>query len=334
MKRITMDDVARKAGVSKSTISQYVNGRFHYMASDTKGKIEDAITELNYRPNALAQGLRQRKSKTIAVIVANILHSFSTEVIRAIEDICHEQNVHVIVCNTDNDKEKEKKYIEMLYAKQVDGFIVFPTNANEELLKNLSDEGFPLVFVDRMLEQINVNSVLVNNEEMIRLAVNALVSKGNKRILLVLPEMEDPITPRFERREAFKLLVVELGLSNQKNHVIAHRLENIPDALRAILTETDRPNALIAGNDFVLKEVLKCLQELAIQVPEELALVGLDDVPYASFLNPPITTVAQPTYDIGKKAAELLLQDINSTLAKKETSVYRFQPSLSVRQSI
>ncbi|MBM7840056.1 LacI family kdg operon repressor [Alkalihalobacillus xiaoxiensis] len=334
MKRITMEDVAQKAGVSKSTISQYVNGRFHYMATDTKEKIEEAIKQLNYRPNALAQGLRQRKSKTIAVIVANILHAFSTEVIRAIEDTCHEQGVHVIVCNTDNDVVKEKNYLEMLYAKQVDGFIVFPTNKNVQLLAAYAEEGFPLVFVDRILEQVSVNTVLVDNNEMIRIAVRALVAKGKSKIVLMLPEMNDPITPRIERREAFESMIMELGLSEQENQMIAVPIDKIPSELKAILNGKNRPDSIIAGNDFVLKKTLHCLQELAVQVPEELALVGLDDVPFASFMKPAITTVAQPTYAIGKKAATLLLEGIADDSRLEEYSIYRFKPIFKGRNSI
>lgn len=125
MKRITIQDVARLAGVSKSTISQYLNKRYDYMSEETKKRIEAAINELGYEPNFIARSLKQKKTSTIAVIVANILHSFSTKVIRAVEDYCNENGFHVIVCNADDDPEKEANYIRMLRAKQVDGMIVF-----------------------------------------------------------------------------------------------------------------------------------------------------------------------------------------------------------------
>lgn len=130
MKTITISDVAKYANVSKSTVSQFLNQRYDYMSEKTKQKIEAAIQELNYQPNFVARSLKQKSTFTVGVVVANILHTFSTQVIRAVEDYFHEQGFHIIVCNADDEPEKEKKYIEMLRAKQVDGIIIFPTGEN------------------------------------------------------------------------------------------------------------------------------------------------------------------------------------------------------------
>src|SRR5699024_10710326 len=124
MKKITMQDVANKAGVSKSTVSQFINNRYEYMAEETKIRIDDAVKELGYIPNFIAKSLKQKKTSTIGVIVANILHTFSNEIIRAIEDVCEVNQVHMFVCNADDNPEKEKSYMEMLMAKQVDGLII------------------------------------------------------------------------------------------------------------------------------------------------------------------------------------------------------------------
>src|SRR5690606_32142751 len=130
MKTVTMADVAQQAGVSKSTVSQFVNNRFDYMSEETKKRVEQAIMELDYRPNILARSLKQKTTTTIGVIVANILHTFSSQIIRTIEDACNEADFHVMVCNADDDPVKERKYIEMLRAKQVDGIIILPTGSN------------------------------------------------------------------------------------------------------------------------------------------------------------------------------------------------------------
>ena len=122
-----MQDVAEKAGVSKSTVSQYLNGRFEYMSAETKKRIQTAIEALGYRPNQVAKSLKQKRTSTIGLIVANILHRFSTLVCRAVEDTCHEQDYHAIICNADDNPEKERKYIDMLRAKQVDGILVIPS---------------------------------------------------------------------------------------------------------------------------------------------------------------------------------------------------------------
>ena len=154
MKRVTITDVAEHAGVSKSTVSQFLNKRYEYMSLKTRNRIEEAVKELNYHPNALARSLTQKTTFTIGVIVANILHTFSTQVIRAIENKFHEQGFQIIVCNADDEPEKEKKYIEMLIAKQVDGIIIFPTGGNIDLYTRMKKAQFPIVFMDRTLPEL------------------------------------------------------------------------------------------------------------------------------------------------------------------------------------
>src|SRR5699024_2344939 len=169
------DDVARRANVSKSTVSQYLNKRFNYMGEETKKRIEKAIDDLGYQANVIARSLKQKRTFTIGVIVANILHAFSTQVIRAIEDVCQEHDVHVIVCNADDDQEKEKKYIEMLRAKQVDGLIVLPTGENIELYETMVDTPFPLVFMDRKVKGLKVDTFLLDNEDAVKQAFTHFV---------------------------------------------------------------------------------------------------------------------------------------------------------------
>lgn len=333
MASVTMADVAKLAGVSKSTVSQFLNKRYHYMSEETKSRIEQAINELGYSPNAVARSLRQKKTQTIGVIVANILHSFSTEVIRAIEDTCHAYDVHVIVCNADNDPQKEKKYVEMLRAKQVDGLIVFPTSDNKELFNGLVAARFPLVFIDRVIHGVPVNAVLANNEEAMRLAVNALAAGGRHRIGLVLPPLLDEITPRMERRDGFVKAIGEAGLVYEEAYVAAGQVEEAPRFLAEMLALPTPPDAVIAGNDLVLYELLRSIKQQKIAVPEQIALIGIDDVTFADFFNPSITTVAQPTFTMGHKAAELLLEEINGGKKSSENRIHRFQPTLKSRQS-
>lgn len=333
MASVTMADVAKLAGVSKSTVSQFLNKRYHYMSEETKSRIEQAIHELGYSPNAVARSLRQKKTQTIGVIVANILHSFSTEVIRAIEDTCHAYDVHVIVCNADNDPQKEKKYVEMLRAKQVDGLIVFPTSDNKELFNGLVAAHFPLVFIDRLIHGVPVNAVLADNEEAMRLAVNALAESGRRRIGLVLPPLLEEITPRMERRDGFMKAISEAGLEYEEAYVAAGQVEEAPHFLADMLALPTPPDAVIAGNDLVLYELLRSIKQQKIDVPEQIALIGIDDVTFADFFNPSITTVAQPTFAMGHKAAELLLQEINGGKKHSEIRTHRFQPTLKCRQS-
>src|SRR5699024_4616622 len=149
MKKITMQDVADKAGVSKSTVSQFMNNRYEYMAKDTKNRIEEGVNEHHNSPNEITKRLKQKKTTKICLIVANIVHTFSNEIIRAMEDVCELNDVHMFVCNADDKPEKDKSYMEMLIAKPVDGLIIFPTGGNMEYYQFLKQIKFPIVFIDR-----------------------------------------------------------------------------------------------------------------------------------------------------------------------------------------
>src|SRR5699024_2134526 len=229
MKPITIADVAKHAGVSKSTVSQYLNQRYDYMGEKTKERIKQAVEQLGYSPNIIARSLKQKSTTTIGVIVANILHVFSTQVIRAIEDFCNDLNFHVIVCNADDDPNKEKQYIEMLRAKQIDGIIAFPTGGNQELYQGLIQEHYPIVFMDRLLPDISVNSVLLDNEKASLLAINHLVQHGHKGIGILAPPMQNKLTPRQERMNACKKGLQQHGISSNEDYLISTEIDHIQE---------------------------------------------------------------------------------------------------------
>lgn len=331
MRKVGIGDVAQAAGVSRSTVSQYLNKRFNYMSEDTKNRIKQAIDDLNYQPNYVARSLKQKKTSTIGVIVANILHTFSTQVIRAIEDYCHSKQYHVIVCNADDNPEKEKDYIDMLRAKQVDGLIVFPTGENMDLYKKMLDEKYPLIFMDRLGPNGKGLSILLDNEKASMLAVQHFIDEGIREIGIVTTSLKQHLTPRLERVEGFRKVVEENGITVHDDFIITTDLKQIKEAVKSILSLPIPPKGLIAGNDLALIEILELCREQGIKVPEDLALIGIDDVPFACAFNPTITTVVQPTFDMGTKAAKLLLEMINK--GSMSDYVYRFEPELIIRES-
>jgi len=333
MKAITIVDVAKHANVSKSTVSQYLNKRYEHMGEETRKRIEQAIKELGYQPNIVARSLKQKSTSTIGVIVANILHTFSTQVIRAIEDTCHEKDFHIIVCNADDDPDKEKKYIDMLRAKQVDGLIIFPTGGNRELYERMVSEKYPVVFVDRSVPEIPVPSIMLDNYKAVKIAVQHFVEQGYERIGMITTSIIRNVTPRVERLNGFKNALLENNLPIVQDYIKSLDPQQIREGLKEMLSLKEPPQAILAGNDFVLAEILKYVKEYQIRIPLDLALIGIDDVSYASFYSPPLTTVAQPTFEMGKKAAELLLQKIQGADVKEESYIYRFEPKLIVRDS-
>lgn len=333
MKAVTIDDVAKRAGISKSTVSQYLNKRYEYMSASTRDRIEEAIADLDYQPNIIARSLTQKSTSTIGVIVANILHTFSTQIIRAIEDYCNEIDFHIIVCNADDDPEKEKRYIEMLLAKQVDGMIIFPTGGNKELYEKLQKKNYPLVFMDRAVKDIEVSSVMLDNALASELAVAHLADKGYKRIGIVTTEVVRMVSPRVERVVGFKKALLDRGLEVNEDYIKSLSITQIQQALHQMFSLDEKPEAIIAGNDLTLFEVLKYAKKHEFKIPEDLALIGIDDVDFASIYHPPLTTIAQPTIEMGKKAASILIGKIKDESNVEVKSTYRFEPKLIARGS-
>lgn len=332
MNKVTMEDVAKHADVSKSTVSQYINGRYEYMSKKTKQRVEESIEELNYSVNIVAKSLKQKRTFTIGVIVANIIHNFSTQVIRAVEDVCNKKNIHVIVCNADDDPEKEQTYIELLLAKQIDGLIVFPIDGNIEYYKKLYKAAYPIVFVDRKIEQLPIDTFLLNNEGASEMAVDHFVSKGYREIGFVSSSLTN-VTPRIERLEGFKKALVKHNVEVNKDYIISCKVKNIRTELKKMLLSDRGPKAILASNDLSLIETLKFLNQNNLSIPHDVALIGIDDVPFSDIIVPSLTTVAQPSYVIGENAASKLLDIINNRQKKRSGNIYRFDGELISRNS-
>lgn len=309
MAKMTMADVAREAGVSKSTVSQYLNGRYEYMSSTTKDKIAEAIKALDYRPNVLARSLKQKRTFTIGVIVANMLHQFSLEVCRGIESYCREQGISVILCNTDEDEAREREDLELLRSKQVDGVIAFPSGQLKPLYQKLVQEGFPLVFVDRKLEGVQVNRVVVDNEQAAYTATAHLIASGHQQIAMLTAPLT--ISTRVERVQGYTRAIQE-KLPQITPMIISDDVRQLRQQLSTWADQQKLPTAIIAGNDLVLLEVLAFLKEHQLQIPQDMALIVFDNIPFAELLTPTLSTIVQPSHDMGRQAAAMLIASISA----------------------
>lgn len=332
MGRITINDVAKEANVSKSTVSQFLNHRYEYMSKETREKIARAVEKLNYQPNIVARSLKQKSTKTIGVIVANIVHTFSMHIINQLEMHLHEHGFNIMVCNAGDEPEKERKHIEVLIAKQVDGIIAFPTGGNIDLYKKLHETGFPIVFLDRKIDGLPIPSVLLDNQSASALAVEALVDKGYRQIAIITNAIDQPITPRIERLQGFKEALQSRDLPISEQHIKAVPLDKVQETIDSLMRDI-QPDAILAANDRVLIELLSYVRKNKLKIPQDLAVIGIDEVPYASIFEPPISTIEQPAERMALQASTLLVNNISNQDEPSSQTIHRFSPKLNERNS-
>ncbi|WP_267893603.1 LacI family DNA-binding transcriptional regulator [Virgibacillus senegalensis] len=329
IKTVTIKDVARKAGVSPSTVSQFVNKRYHYMGEKTKKKVAEAIEELGFHPNTVARSLKQKKTLTIGVIISNILHRYSTVVSRSIEDYCYNYEYHTIICNADDDPEKEQKYVEMLLAKQIDGLIVVPTNYNRELYQRLKERNIPVVFLDRYIDDLEIPTVVVDNQKITEQAINHWIEAGHRRISLITAPLK--VSTRRERVEGYKQALQQADIPINDAYLHHVEMDDVFEVCKEMLELEEPPTAILAASDLVLIELVKFIKQQHIQVPEDLAVMVFDEVHLAELHEPPITTINQPFYEMGQKAASLLMDLIDHKPV--EDKKYVFEATINIRES-
>ena len=307
----TISDVAKKAGVSKTTASRYLNQQFESMTEETKMRVATAIAELDYKPNLLARSLKLKRVQTIGVIVANIMNPFSTEITRGIEDYCISKGFNIVLCNADDQPGKQQDYLEMLHAKQIDGFIIQPAEGNIDGLIELCQKNMPLVLIDRCIPELEVDTVLVDNREGMKEAVNYLREIGHKKIALLSPPPKS-ISSRNERIEGYleALAAEQLEDGDEYLEIYEPNKEGLYKAVKGLLARPEPPTALITINGRVTLETLVVLKNLKLRIPQDLSLLGFDNPEWAQIVEPPLTTIEQPTYQLGVAAAELLLQRV------------------------
>lgn len=332
---VTMKDVAEHAGVSKSTVSQYLNKRYNYMSEETKRKIEATIKELNYTPNQIARSLKQKRTNVIAIVAATLSSRFTTELVSTIEKFFAEKGIDVIVASTDDKHEKEYKYVESLISRQVDGVIVFPTVENRGYYQGLKEKNFPLVFVDRELAGSSVDTILLDNRAAGKMATEYLIERNHKKIgILTFPlGKNDSITTRRERLNGYLEALTEYNISVDKKMIIQTTREQVFDQLDQLFAQKNHPTALILTNDMLLEEALLWAKNRNVSLPEDVSLISIDDVSFAHFFTPTITTISQPVREMGEQAATLLFQQIQGENSKDSQTVL-FLPELKSRESV
>lgn len=328
----TMKDVAKLADVSVTTVSHVINDT-RYVSPELTERVNDAIEELNYHPDPLAQGLSKGKSRTIALVVSDIVNPFFPQVARGVEDCARENEFSLILTNTDENTNQEKQNLSLLKSKRVDGFIISPTSEGADNLQPLLEEGLPTVCIDRKLPELAVDQVYSDNKNGAYKATEHLIEEGHENIGIIL-EFSD-ISSFSERLEGYKEALTDHGIAIKEEYIKKSGLEveGAYASTESLLKEHPEVTAIFSTNDLMTEGVLQYFKDNEINVPKELSLVGFDDPEWAASFNPSITSVAQQPYEMGYQASKLLFEQIKQDTKDRKPRSIELETELKIRES-
>jgi LacI family transcriptional regulator len=309
----TLRDVAEAAGVHAATAARALNPATRGLVNaETARRVMKAAEALGYRPNPIARGLKTSKSQTVGLVVPDLTNPLFPPIVRGIEDVLEPAGYSGLIVNTDNDPGRELAQIASLRSRQVDGLIVATALIDHPLLAQLHQEGVTIVMVNRRTEGINVPSITPDDATGVSLAVEHLAQLGHRRIAhLAGPQST---STGVVRARSFRNTVRELGLDNDPDLVTTCEFWNEEDGARALRGLLDRGidfSAVVAGNDLIALGCYDVFAERGILCPDDVSVVGFNDMPFLDKLRPPLTSVAVPHHQIGVEAARMLLETIN-----------------------
>lgn len=328
----TLKDVAQRAGVSISTVSRVLN-RPEKVKVDTRATVEEAIAALNYRPNRVAQRLRDRagRAELLGMIIPDIQNPFYSEIVRGTEDVSYARESATILCNSDEDPARQQFYLDVLARESADGILLPPLFHNGTLALDRDRLPFPVVCFDRRIPGDPVDTVVVNNRQGAYGMTDHLLSLGHRRIGLICGPSS--LSTSIERAEGYRAALREADQPIDESLI----LMDVPRQsagykhARQLLSSDSPPTALFAANNQLALGAFSYAQEHSLQIPDDIAIVGFDDAPWARLLDPPLTTVRQPAYEMGRRSAELLFERIDTP--DRMPALVTLRPKLVVRRS-
>jgi LacI family fructose operon transcriptional repressor len=321
--------VAEEAGVSTATVSRVLSDKPH-VRPELRKRVLAAMQDLDYRPNLVARSLRVQKSSIIGLIVSDIRNPFFTYVSRAVEDVAHAQGMSTFLCNSDENPDKEILYLEQMRGEIVAGIIFSPTRQIADTFSELVVADQPMVVIDRRVNNADVDSVMIDNVESAYRLAEHLIMHGYRRIAALFGIAS---TTGRERRKGFVQALRDHAIEPDPKLVsfINAREEDGYQATLKLLALPDRPEAIFTSNGLLATGTFRALRESGLAIPDEIAFATFDDTPWAGLVEPPVTVMQQPTYEIGKTAAELLLERIQDP--SRPTRQVVLQSTLVIRRS-
>ena len=329
--KATIKDVALRAGVTPAIVSRVFNkDKTLNVKKETKTAVYRAIRELNYTPNSVARNLRMHKSHTIGVLVADIMNPFFTEIVKGVQQAADEQGYNIILCNTDDDAEKGKKYINVLSSQMVDGMILGAGYVSDDEIALLESMGTKYVLMNRITDDA-APYVRGNDFEGMRLAAKHLIGLGHQRIA----HLSGPLyaDTGLKRLQGYRKALMDAGITYRPEYVLETQYDEKSgyETCRQLLGLKEQPTAICAGNDMVAIGAMRAVKEAGLTIPGDISIVGYNDIWVAPLLSPPLTTVSYDLLNMGKVTFGLLLSLMKGN-EDMQTKII-LEPKLIVRES-
>ncbi|MCB0731734.1 MAG: LacI family DNA-binding transcriptional regulator, partial [Ignavibacteriae bacterium] len=328
-------DLAQHLGFSVTTVSRVINGKSkqYRISNNTTKLVLDAVEKLGYRPNELARGLRLKKTHLLGLVVPDISNPFFAHLTHVIQNILYKLGYSLMVCNTNEDILLEKEQIELMRRKGVEGFIIMPVGTDYEHIVELVEHNIPTVLLDRLIEKIKFNSVVVDNYKGSYQAVQYLIKRGHRRIAII-QGLKKTFT-NDERLRGYRDALREADIEIDENLIVGKdfRKENGYIETKFLMNRNDPPTAIFAFSDLITLGVLQALNEENMVIPNDISLISFDDIDFAPYLIAPLTVVKQPKELMGEVAVKLLIEDIKSK-GRSEKRKIILDPKLIIRKSV
>ena len=317
----TIKNVAEHAQVSAATVSRVLNDDPR-VSLENRNRVLAAIAELGYRPNRVARSLRKQSSETIGVIVSDIENPHFTQAVRTMEHLAYEQGYRVVLCNTDETKEKQQAYLEVLAAEQVTGIILAPAAADDPAITQVLDFGIPIVAFDRTVDDGRADAVLADNVSAATTATNYLIRHGCAQIGFIAGRPE--IRTGRDRLYGYEQAMLAAGREPLVGHG-GFRMQIAQQATTDLLHDYPELDGLVVANNLMAIGALNALKNNKVHLPQDLKLIGIDDPPWSALISPALTTLAQPTKTMATAAFELLVSRIRKERTIPREVVYQFE---------
>lgn len=329
---VTMKHIAKRAGVSLGTVSNVINNTTP-VKEDLRRRVTDAIKQLQYHPSRLAQGFRRNQTTILGMIIPDITNPFFPAVVRGVEDVAYQNSFRLMLCNADNDPAKEVEYLRELQSYRMAGLILIPSVMSQ--INALSDLAFgdvPVVCIDRRPSNWEGDSVTVNNAKGTEEATCYLLDMGHRAIAIITGSLN--LANAIGRLEGFRTAMQTHEVKVHPEYIQEGQFDRHSgyEKMKVLLSLPSRPTAVIASNDLIALGALAAVRDTGLNCPHDISLVGFDDLEISEFTNPPLTTVAQPGYQMGAKGVSLLLARLKKPDQQLEQVV--LAPELRIRHSV